>query len=207
MVAILQPVSSGKLIAIDRAVILVGRGSDCDAIIQSSQKISRRHCCLVQVDEFYFVRDLGSMNGVWVNNDRVTREARLSAGDRVCIGDVEYLFHPNVRIEQKKTVSEPESEPEPARPVTADLEAPAKESADLPGLSTDEEDDLLGLGNIKLKERETLDGDRPSFEDDVIPLDTSSQQTNEIKINDQPIVDDHDSHYDQDDEDLLILDD
>lgn len=205
MVAILQPVDSGKLIAIDRAVILVGRGSDCDAIIQSSQKISRRHCCLVQVDEFYFVRDLGSMNGVWVNGDRVTRETRLKSGDQVCIGDVKFQFHPNVRIEQKKTVADPA--PEPGREVEADLTAAVEVSSELPGLSAEEEKDLLGLGNIKLNQRETLDVDGPSFEDDVVPLDTSSQQTNEIKVNDQPIVDDHNSHYDQDDEDLLILDD
>ena len=104
MVAVLQPTKKqGKVIAIDRAVVLVGRGSDCDAIITDSQKISRRHCCLVQVDNTYYVRDLGSMNGIWVNGERVSRENLISSGDRVQIGDVEFLFHPNARIEQKKT--------------------------------------------------------------------------------------------------------
>ncbi|MCA9051145.1 MAG: FHA domain-containing protein [Planctomycetaceae bacterium] len=113
MVAVLQPAdkTQGKLILIDRAVVLVGRSSDCDAIIGHSQKISRRHCALVQVDETYYVRDLGSMNGVWLNGERVQRETLMKAGDRLSIGDVEYIFHPNVRIESKKTVADRPPEP------------------------------------------------------------------------------------------------
>ena len=104
MVAVLQPLKQGKVIAIDRAVIMVGRGSDCDAIITNSQKISRRHCCLVQVDNAYFIRDLGSMNGIWVNGKRVSRVSPMQLGDKVQIGDVEFQFHPNARIESKRTV-------------------------------------------------------------------------------------------------------
>ena len=134
MVAVLQPVVQGKLIPIDRAVVLVGRSSDCDAVITASQKISRRHCCLVQVDNMYYIRDLGSMNGVWVNGERVHRESRISSGDRIAIGDVEFLFHPNVRIEQKKTVT---SAPDAGnievdkRPLKA--EKPKSPEADIPG--------------------------------------------------------------------------
>ena len=88
MVAVLQPLKQGKVIPIDRAVVMVGRGSDCDAIITDSQKISRRHCCLVQVDNAYYIRDLGSMNGIWVNGKRVSRESPMQLGDKVQIGDV-----------------------------------------------------------------------------------------------------------------------
>lgn len=107
MVAVLQQVGGGRIIAIDRAVVLVGRGADCDVVITASAKISRRHCCLVQVDKDYYLRDLGSMNGVWLNGARVNREAVMQSGDRVSIGDIEFLFHPNARIEQKKTAVAP----------------------------------------------------------------------------------------------------
>ena len=136
MVAVLQPTKQGRIIMIDRAVVLVGRSADCDAVITDSQKISRRHCCLVQVDNQYFVRDLGSMNGVWVNGNRVKRECIMAAGDNVSIGDVEFLFHPNARIEQKKTVTE--SPPLETAPEQPDINEESPETDNLlPGLPID----------------------------------------------------------------------
>jgi len=95
VVAILQPLKNHEPIPIDRAVILVGRGRECDVVINGSRKISRKHCCLVQSDQTFFIRDLGSTNGVWVNGQRVDRESEMSAGDRVAIGDVQFQFYPN----------------------------------------------------------------------------------------------------------------
>ena len=95
MVAILQPLKNHKPIPIDRAVVLVGRGSECDAVINGSKKISRKHCCLVQSDQSFFIRDLGSTNGVWVNGKRVDCVSEIADGDRVAIGDVQFQFYPN----------------------------------------------------------------------------------------------------------------
>lgn len=95
MVAILQPLKNHKPIPIDRAVILVGRGEDCDVVINGSKKISRKHCCLVHSDQSFLIRDLGSTNGVWVNGKRIDRESEMRDGDRVAIGDVKFQFFPN----------------------------------------------------------------------------------------------------------------
>ena len=97
MVALLHPMGQGSQIVIDRAVVLVGRSADCDAIIDFSSKISRMHCVLVQVDANYFIRDLGSLNGVRVNGERVVKEAKLVQGVEVAIGDVMFQFHANVQ--------------------------------------------------------------------------------------------------------------
>ena len=97
MVALLHPMGQGSQIVIDRAVVLVGRSADCDAIIDFSSKISRMHCVLVQVDAYYFIRDLGSLNGVRVNGERIAKEAKLVQGVEVAIGDVVYQFHANVQ--------------------------------------------------------------------------------------------------------------
>lgn len=102
VIAVLRQLDRKRLIPMDRAVILVGRSADCDVVITTSQKISRRHCCLVQAYESYFVRDLGSMNGVWLNGRRVNREAEMKAGDRLCIGDVEFQLFTNVKVGSKK---------------------------------------------------------------------------------------------------------
>ena len=97
MVAVLHPTGPGSQIVIDRAVVLVGRSADCDAIIDFSSKISRMHCVFVQVDADYYVRDLGSMNGVRVNGARVEKAVRLTQGAEVAIGDVIFQFHANVQ--------------------------------------------------------------------------------------------------------------
>jgi pSer/pThr/pTyr-binding forkhead associated (FHA) protein len=186
MVAILQPTKQGRVIPIDRAVVLVGRGSDCDAAIRGSQKISRRHCCLVQVDDNYYVRDLGSMNGVWLNGDRVEREAILNAGDTLCIGDVEFLFHPNARIETRRPQLEnamplpPTSPPEPAPPIADDdaVQPAAAEDQEIP-LSESPEviDDVIPLDELHLLE----EGDGPDEQEDVLV------ETNEYEIIDEPL--------------------
>ncbi len=97
MVAVLHPTGLGSQIVIDRAVVLVGRSADCDAIIDFSSKISRFHCVFVQVDADYYIRDLGSMNGVRVNGQRVEKSVKLFQGAEVAIGDVFYQFHANVQ--------------------------------------------------------------------------------------------------------------
>lgn len=198
MVAVLQPVSQGKIIAIDRAVVLVGRSADCDVIVSGSQKISRRHCCLVQVDDSYYVRDLGSMNGVWLNGDRVVRESPMAAGDRLSIGDVEYLFHPNARIEQKKTVT---SDASPTA-------APAIPAPVPPVVPTEKPQD--GREELTDGEVSTSTLRQSGYLDDVIPLDELTGEdeelveTNEVEIIDEPIVDQGDDDYL---DEIVVLDD
>lgn len=97
MIAVLHPTGPGVQIVIDRAVVLVGRSADCDAVIDFSSRISRMHCVFVQVDADYYIRDLGSMNGVRVNGTRVEKVAKLVHGAEVAIGDVIFQFRANVQ--------------------------------------------------------------------------------------------------------------
>jgi predicted component of type VI protein secretion system len=86
----LIPMDGSTPVAIDKAVILFGRQSDCDVVLLNSRKVSRKHCCVAQINGELVVRDLGSMNGVRVNGRQVQKEARLAIGDEVFIGDVGY---------------------------------------------------------------------------------------------------------------------
>jgi pSer/pThr/pTyr-binding forkhead associated (FHA) protein len=91
MAASLIPVEGGAPISLDKPIMLIGRNQDCDISLQVSSKISRRHCCIVQCGERYLLRDLGSMNGVRINAQRVV-EAELKPGDEVAVADVEFTF-------------------------------------------------------------------------------------------------------------------
>ena len=68
----------------------IGRADACRLVI-AHNTVSRRHAMLRRTDEGFEVRDLGSLNGTWVNGWRVDR-ARVGAGDTLRIGDVRVVL-------------------------------------------------------------------------------------------------------------------
>lgn len=92
MAYFLSPVENGERVVLDKAVIFVGRHPDCDVVLKNSRKVSRRHCCIAQVDNRIVVRDLGSMNGVRVNGERIDIESPLGLGDEISFGDISYIL-------------------------------------------------------------------------------------------------------------------
>ena len=75
-------------IALDRAVVVVGRHRWCDVRI-ASPRVSRRHCRLCLNGGGILVRDLGSTNGTWINDRRVER-GLLRPGDELSIAHCRY---------------------------------------------------------------------------------------------------------------------
>jgi pSer/pThr/pTyr-binding forkhead associated (FHA) protein len=88
MPAQLLALMDGPNILLDKPILLFGRHPECDVQLHS-RKVSRRHCCIAQVEDFLVVRDLGSTNGVRINGQRVL-EGRLKAGDELAIGNFRY---------------------------------------------------------------------------------------------------------------------
>src|SRR6266478_463169 len=88
MPAQLLALNDGPSILLDKPILLLGRDLECD-IRLDSRKISRRHCCIAQVDDHLVVRDLGSTNGIRINGIRVL-EGSLKVGDELTIGNFRY---------------------------------------------------------------------------------------------------------------------
>lgn len=88
MPAHLLSLTDGPSILIDKPILLFGRHQECDVQL-NSRKISRRHCCLAQVNDYLVIRDLGSTNGVRINGERVV-EGKLIIGDELTIGNFRY---------------------------------------------------------------------------------------------------------------------
>jgi predicted component of type VI protein secretion system len=88
MPAQLLALTEGPNILLDKPILLFGRSPECDIQIDS-RKVSRRHCCIAQVNDYLVVRDLGSTNGIRINGVRVT-EGKLRSGDEVTIGNHRY---------------------------------------------------------------------------------------------------------------------
>ncbi|MCA9070678.1 MAG: FHA domain-containing protein [Planctomycetaceae bacterium] len=101
MAVYLIPVEKGRPIILDKAVVFIGRHPECDVILKSSRKVSRKHCCLAQVESRIVIRDLGSMNGIRLNGRRVKKEATVKLGDEITIGDVNYILKSRGRMDSE----------------------------------------------------------------------------------------------------------
>jgi predicted component of type VI protein secretion system len=66
----------------------IGRGKGTTIVLQHPL-VSRQHCELFESDGQLMVRDLGSLNGTFVNNQRVT-ESPLPAGELLTVGTVTF---------------------------------------------------------------------------------------------------------------------
>jgi pSer/pThr/pTyr-binding forkhead associated (FHA) protein len=79
-----------RVIPWDRDRLTLGRAAECDVVL-ATPEVSRRHSLLVREGERFEVRDLESINGTFVNNQKVTRRT-LAVGDVVRIEDFELTF-------------------------------------------------------------------------------------------------------------------
>jgi hypothetical protein len=131
MALYLEPLNGGRQIVLDKAVVLVGRQSDCDAVLDSSRKVSRKHCAIAQVNDRFMVRDLESMNGVTVNGNRVKREAPLQLGDEISIGDVRYVLRDTIALQAAPAVARSVAG-KPSKPPAAVPPRPANISQKFP---------------------------------------------------------------------------
>lgn len=180
MPAILIPVNSGKPIVLDKPIVLVGRHPDCDAVILNSRKISRKHCAIALVNNNFVVRDLGSMNGIWVNGARVETQSPVNFGDELVIGDVAFTLQADKPGGKKGEKGAPVMAPTPvapSKPVRAAEPPPpvrkkalvtppnADLSMEFPVPIDDEANDGF---NVPPPQQKPLGGD--TAEDDFIPL-------------------------------------
>src|SRR5437016_14415339 len=83
----------GQSFMLDRPVITIGRGFECDVAINDAS-ISRRHAQVSRQANGHYVQDLASRNGSKVNNDPLLATKLLQHGDIVCLGSVrlEYML-------------------------------------------------------------------------------------------------------------------
>jgi hypothetical protein len=81
----------GPSIELRRGQILIGRSSGCHIVLEDNM-VSRRHAELRVTDDAVTVHDLGSVNGIYVNGERVRDSLRLKDGDRLQVGQRELVL-------------------------------------------------------------------------------------------------------------------
>jgi hypothetical protein len=75
---------------LDAPIVQAGRHPESDIFLDDIT-VSRRHAEFVTRDQITTVRDVGSLNGTYVNRARI-EEARLASGDEVQIGKFKMLY-------------------------------------------------------------------------------------------------------------------
>lgn len=79
---------SGDVVRLEGRRITVGRDARADLRFDPDRdrEVSTHHAVLVRDDEGWFVRDLGSRNGTWVDDVRVEEDHRLAGGETLRFG-------------------------------------------------------------------------------------------------------------------------
>ncbi|MCC9606116.1 FHA domain-containing protein [Blastopirellula sp. JC732] len=98
---------------------IIGASSDCDLVVDQ-QTVSGRHCALERVGGQWFVEDLSSTNGVYVNGERISERRPITRNDLVTLG-------------KNVTLPWPEVGDEPAAPPVA---PPAAQASEQPAPAT-----------------------------------------------------------------------
>ena len=76
----------GQEIDLPQTEMIIGRDSGCDLVF-TLQAISRRHARLFFQNGEYFIEDLGSSNGTFVNRQRLSAPHQLQDGDQLHLGN------------------------------------------------------------------------------------------------------------------------
>jgi pSer/pThr/pTyr-binding forkhead associated (FHA) protein len=83
--------NAGSTFLLDQDATTVGRSTDGDVFLDDVT-VSRKHAIFERRDRgAWFVRDVGSLNGTYVNGEQVD-ETKLASGDEVQIGRFKLTF-------------------------------------------------------------------------------------------------------------------
>ncbi len=90
LLLVMRGPNAGSRFRLDGDLTTAGRHPDSD-IFLDDVTVSRRHAEFYRHGARFTVRDVGSLNGTYVNRERI-EEAELSGGDEVQIGKFRLLF-------------------------------------------------------------------------------------------------------------------
>ncbi|MCI0492121.1 MAG: FHA domain-containing protein [Planctomycetes bacterium] len=158
---VLAGAKQGTEIPLKKERFVIGRAKEC-ALRAGSEAISRQHCVVQRRDNQWTVRDLGSRNGTFVNDQRIETETPLEAGQELRVGPLRFLVAQLAKAAASEAVQPLEAKAIKQPPVR-DVADVAQRTADRSESETTEDDVsswLLGTSNTSseamLKETRAL---------------------------------------------------
>lgn len=80
-----------KHFQIGREKILIGRSQDNDVVLDSPN-VSRKHAAVDKGSGRFYLQDLKSTNGTFLNSERIVERVRLKPGDVISLGSFSLIF-------------------------------------------------------------------------------------------------------------------
>jgi pSer/pThr/pTyr-binding forkhead associated (FHA) protein len=90
MLVVKRGPNAGSRYALDAEVTRAGRHPESDIFLDDIT-VSRRHAEFLRKGNGYVVRDVGSLNGTYLNRERI-EQSDLASGDEVQIGKFKLVF-------------------------------------------------------------------------------------------------------------------
>jgi len=89
---VIKGLHPGQLFPIEDQVTTIGRSPDCQLVIESGA-VSRHHLRIARRGGRYYAEDLGSLNGSFVNDERIDGSELLRDGDQIGLCDIAFSYH------------------------------------------------------------------------------------------------------------------
>jgi len=105
LLLVMRGPNAGSRFRLDGDLTTAGRHPDSD-IFLDDVTVSRRHAEFYRQGGFFTVRDVGSLNGTYVNRERI-EEAQLAGGDEVQIGKFRLLFLTSDNLDPRFSSADP----------------------------------------------------------------------------------------------------
>ncbi len=104
--------SPGKVFPLMKNDLTIGRDINNEIVINDAE-VSRKHSRLAISADSFTIEDLGSTNGTWVNERRISGAHLLRHGETIRLGDNITLIYEMVDFDEDATVASASAAPPP----------------------------------------------------------------------------------------------
>src|SRR5690606_4013881 len=91
---IVNPAGGSEQVELPSDRNVMGRHPECEVVLESAS-VSRQHAMIIKQDGQFFIEDLHSRNGTFVNGQLIAGRKLLQDGDRLKICDLTFTFYSN----------------------------------------------------------------------------------------------------------------
>jgi len=88
----LQGPSPGQTFSLEGPAAVLGRHPGCDIVLESGS-VSRQHARITNFDGNFYIEDLNSRNGTYVNGRLLSGRQMLKENDEIGICELSFIFH------------------------------------------------------------------------------------------------------------------
>lgn len=77
---------------LNQSVVIGRKKGECDIALDYEKSVSGKHCEISERNGKFYVRDLQSSNGTWLNGNKVLTETEIVSGNTLMLGRLEVRF-------------------------------------------------------------------------------------------------------------------